>query len=401
MDWNKLSTQELKDFIDLVDPNFYIKCAEEIFSLHYRDKNFRTTIPVADLYIAANYSGKIPQKYSIRQISQLSKSKLAQFATQFNISPDRERIIRILRYLNALDEEGNRVPYRTLTGGDYYLDYLILSNLSVPEIEKLCDYGGYFSPICADDNFWNLVADNHFPAVVPSLGTTWFQLVKFLTSTKDVNEGLRLAAKYNNPSLIEYYIGKGANNWDLGMEGAAQGGHKDLIEYFIGKGADDWDSGMEGAAQGGHKDLVEYYIGKGANNWDLGMQGAAQGGHKDLVQFFINKGANNWTLGMEGAAQGGHKDLVEYFINKGADGWDWGMYGAAQGGYKNLVEFFITKGAKNWELGMDGAALGGHKDLVEFFITKGSNNWDLGIYRATQAGHDDLIEFFRRKKLAY
>ena len=208
MDWNKLSTQELKDFIDLVDPHFYIKCAEELFSLHHRDKDFRTTIPVADLYIAANYSGKIPQKYSVRQISRLSKSKLAQFATQFNIPPDRDRIIRILRYLNALEED--RIPYRTLTGGDYYLDYLILSNLSLPEIKKLCDYGGYFGPICADDNFWNLVAIHHFPGVVPSLGTTWFQLVEFLTSTKDVNEGLRLAAQYGNFSLIEYFIGKGA-----------------------------------------------------------------------------------------------------------------------------------------------------------------------------------------------
>ena len=62
MDWNKLSIQELKDFIDLVDPHFYIKCAEELFNRHYRDKNFPATIPVVDLYIAATYSGKIPQK---------------------------------------------------------------------------------------------------------------------------------------------------------------------------------------------------------------------------------------------------------------------------------------------------------------------------------------------------
>ena len=92
----------------MVDPHFYIKCAEELFNRHYRDKNFLTTIPVVDLYIAANYSGKIPQKYSVRQISRLSKSKLAQFATQFNIPPDRDRIIRILRYLHALEE--NRYP---------------------------------------------------------------------------------------------------------------------------------------------------------------------------------------------------------------------------------------------------------------------------------------------------
>ena len=54
------------------------------------------------------------------------------------------------------------------------------------------------------------------------------------------------------------------------MRGAARGGHKDLVNLFISKGANDWDMGMHGAAQGGHKDLVEYFISKGANNWDYG-----------------------------------------------------------------------------------------------------------------------------------
>ena len=70
---------------------------------------------------------------------------------------------------------------------------------------------------------------------------------------------------------------------------------------------------MDGAALGGHKDLVEFFITKGANNWDRGMTQAALGGHKDLVEFFICKGANNWEGGMEDAALGGHEDLAEFF----------------------------------------------------------------------------------------
>ncbi len=47
---------------------------------------------------------------------------------------------------------------------------------------------------------------------------------------------------------------------------------------------------MEHAAIGGHKDLVDFFIAKGANDWNLGMRHAASGGHKDLVDFFVAKG---------------------------------------------------------------------------------------------------------------
>lgn len=46
---------------------------------------------------------------------------------------------------------------------------------------------------------------------------------------------------------------------------------------------------MGGAARGGHKDLVEFFITKGANEWNDGMRAAARGGQKDLVDFFKGK----------------------------------------------------------------------------------------------------------------
>jgi hypothetical protein len=127
---------------------------------------------------------------------------------------------------------------------------------------------------------------------------------------------------------------------------------------------------MKLAARGGHKDLVDFFIGKGATDWEVGMYGAAMGGHKDLVDFFIEKGASAWNWSMEVAAEGGHKDLVEFFIGKGASAWIWGMRWAAKGCYKDLVDFFIEKGATNWNWGMEAAAEGGHTDLVEFFRSK-------------------------------
>ncbi len=62
--------------------------------------------------------------------------------------------------------------------------------------------------------------------------------------------------------------------------------------------------------------VVEFFIEKRANDWDLGMGGAAERGHRDLVDFFIKKGARDWKLGMRRAKQGGHKDLAKFFFEK-------------------------------------------------------------------------------------
>ncbi len=85
------------------------------------------------------------------------------------------------------------------------------------------------------------------------------------------------------------------------------------VDFFIEKGADNWNRGMGGAARGGQRDLVDFFIEKGANYWDGGMAGAAHGGHRDLVDFFIVKGADDWKLGM---LLGATKDLVEFFKQK-------------------------------------------------------------------------------------
>jgi hypothetical protein len=36
-------------------------------------------------------------------------------------------------------------------------------------------------------------------------------------------------------------------------------------------------------------DLIEYFIAKGANNWNGGLYAASKGGHLHLVEFFKNK----------------------------------------------------------------------------------------------------------------
>jgi len=63
---------------------------------------------------------------------------------------------------------------------------------------------------------------------------------------------------------------------------------------------------------------INYFIKKGANNWNYILSVACQGGHLDLVNMMIQKGANvNW--GLAGACKGGHLDLVNMMIQKGAN----------------------------------------------------------------------------------
>ena len=198
-------------------------------------------------------------------------------------------------------------------------DYLVTNRLDDANLLNLCCAVPSLT-ICSNDSFWRNRFLSKYGLIEKSENKTWktlyLQLIYYMDKFIIWNERLMLAAEGGHRDLINYFISKGADNWDLGMRGAAQGGHRDLVDKFIKLGAVDWDMGMRGAAQGGHRDLVDYFISKGANNWNLGMFGAAQGGHRELVDLFISKGPRRWNLGMFGAAQGGHQDLVELFRQK-------------------------------------------------------------------------------------
>lgn len=45
-------------------------------------------------------------------------------------------------------------------------------------------------------------------------------------------------------------------------------------------------------AGGGHPDLVDFMIGRGANDFDFGLEGARQGGHRELADLMIAKGGS-------------------------------------------------------------------------------------------------------------
>jgi len=180
------------------------------------------------------------------------------------------------------------------------IDLMILSKLDDESLFSFCisnpkDY--YLKKLCADESFWMNRLKNNFPEFKlenKNKSRTWKQTylaLVYYSNKYDSDDAIEKLSKggMKNIDLINFFIQKGANNWNLGMVSAAEGGHKDLVQFFIQKGANNWNSGMVSAAEGGHKDLVQFFIQKGAKDWNLGMISAAKGGHKDLVQFFIQK----------------------------------------------------------------------------------------------------------------
>jgi|SRR3990172_1478568 len=197
-------------------------------------------------------------------------------------------------------------------------------------------------------------------------------------------------------SLTNYHL-----DWNRGLKYACKSGHHDLVDFMmcskLGIGANNWNMGLQGACRGGaccagghcpHRDLVDFMVEKGANNWDGGLWDACRGGacfgqcpHLDIVKLMIQKGATDWNGGLIAACLGGNIDLVKLMIEKGADDWNWGLEHACWGGaccagghcpHRDLVDLLIEYGANNWNLGLMGACEGNRSDIVKLMINKGA-----------------------------
>ena len=81
-----------------------------------------------------------------------------------------------------------------------------------------------------------------------------------------------------------------------------------LVDYFIDKGANDWNGAMKQAAGNNYFGLVKYFIRKGANDLNRAMRCAAMKNHLNMVKFLIDKGANKNNL-----------EMIQLMIDKGAN----------------------------------------------------------------------------------
>lgn len=125
---------------------------------------------------------------------------------------------------------------------------------------------------------------------------TWLKII----TEENWSFGLVTAAEDGRRGLADFFVSKGAFSWNWALSRAATCGHLDFVDYLISKYTIvhwDWDWALHGAAKckdsNLSRHLVDFFISKGANNWDWGFDGAKKGGHQDLIDFFISKGAKS------------------------------------------------------------------------------------------------------------
>lgn len=92
---------------------------------------------------------------------------------------------------------------------------------------------------------------------------------------------------------------------------AIYSGHIDLVKYYSSLGSYS-NTCMIKAVKAGYLHIVNFFIKKGANNWNWGMYEAVVNNRLDMVKFFIEKGAYNLTEGLTVAVKCGHKEIEEF-----------------------------------------------------------------------------------------
>ena len=90
---------------------------------------------------------------------------------------------------------------------------------------------------------------------------------------------------------------------------------KDLIDYFLTKrnyNIGNYNTALTEAAKVDSQELVEFFIQKGANDFDNALLFTAEAGHLDLVRFFIEKGVKISTIGLAIQEAKNHPEIIEY-----------------------------------------------------------------------------------------
>ena len=89
--------------------------------------------------------------------------------------------------------------------------------------------------------------------------------------------------------MIEYAIENGANNWNMGLDGACEGGHMKIVIDMVGQGATRYNFAFEKACWNGHLDVVKYIVECGATDYKKGLRSAVYNNHKDIVKWIVIK----------------------------------------------------------------------------------------------------------------
>jgi hypothetical protein len=157
MDFTKLSTEELNNFLQLNGLSIPYKRSDSIRKATKLIKraNIQYTIPVLNLYWASRIIGN--KKYSLHNLNTFSLRKLNQLFVLFNLEPteeNRTRLIDILRLARAIDYD-----LSFLESLPSELIYIILHQLTDRQLSSICSASSKMYSFCSyeeeAEEFWH------------------------------------------------------------------------------------------------------------------------------------------------------------------------------------------------------------------------------------------------------
>jgi ankyrin repeat protein len=190
----------------------------------------------------------------------------------------------------------------------------------------------------------------------------------FIISRKDTDRAIQL----NNLALVEMFVNKGATKMDLfiWLKIAIKYNQLDIINYFISKGADICIC-MSIAAEFGNLPLVEYFVSLGATNFVCTIYYATVYGYIDIVYYCYNKDNTlNLNQLLENAAEHGHLSIVIYLIWCGANNFNKAMEYASRNNHLHIIEYLIDKGANDFDSAIKIARSWNQHQLIDYYINK-------------------------------
>ena len=161
----------------------------------------------------------------------------------------------------------------------------ILLQSTYDDVLNLCKSYSIFFNICRKSYFWQQKALYDF-----GISAQAFNLLpgnnkaryEYLLSI-DPNNGLFYSADVGNLELVNYFINRGARNYNLAARTAAKQGHIKIVNQMLQLGANDYNGVMITAAARGHRDIVDQMLQRGATDYYKALFWANEKGHQDIA----------------------------------------------------------------------------------------------------------------------
>lgn len=227
------------------------------------------------------------------------------------------------------------------------------------------------------------------------------QLANGSLSEWELNTGFVVCCGKGNVDMVKFLIGKGANDWNRGLDRACMEGNVKIAKLMVVCGANKFKWALSYAVDRNHIELLKYLLCLNISKWDLleVVERACKQGKMEILKLVEEKYPNsnvfsNWSV-LGDACEGGNREILDFILPR-MDGnhWDTGLFGACRGGHLEIVKEMLGRGAKNVNEAMCSACYKGSLPIVKLLVEHGATNWYWGLKNATQwTNNIELVKY--------